>query len=109
MQHAGEQIHAQFLELREREDIWITCLFGVIDAAKHVANMCAQSSLSSFGFADRGNRQSSFASGCSLPGVLQAPLQPVCHCHSFFFILKIQPQNERGLDKFLEFKNSDQY
>jgi hypothetical protein len=33
----------------------------------------------------------------------------LCATATAFFPLKIQPQNDRGLDKFLEYKNSDQY
>jgi hypothetical protein len=79
------------------------------DAAKHMATH-VRAVLSSFIILRTGEIDgAALLQGALLPGVLQGPLQPVCHCHIVAFMLKIQPQNERGLDKFLEFKNSDQY
>ena len=96
----------------ERENMDHMLVWGWCCTAKHVANTCARSPLSSFIILRTGgNRQSSFASGClasrRASGFTTAcvPLPQLF----FLYILKIQPQNGRGLDKFLEFKNSDQY
>jgi hypothetical protein len=76
-------------------------LFGVIDAAKACGKHVRAVLSLKLWFCGPGEiDRAALLRGALLPGVLQGPLQPACHCHSFFFILKIQPQNERGLDKF---------
>jgi hypothetical protein len=85
--------------------IWITCLFGVIDAAKHVATHVRAVVLSQALTGGKEIDRAALLRGALLPGVLQGPLQPVCHCHCSEKKKSSLRMSTGLLDKFLEFKN----